>query len=515
MKVRDFLNTPPVLLQLDASALKARRGDAHWELALERGENGRLTAACRERLQQGLRDFVKRDGWQPGGRAFCAIGARGVSMRRLSLPPSSKDELPRLVALQIESEFPLPPEELAWGFQALPQAGAGHDVIVAAVRKDALAEFADIFTACGLQARFTLAALARSALASGFSGAGALLDLAPGHSELLAVEHSMPVSLRVLPYGLNKLDENPAALDSLAAAVGGLRAGQKLLLSGEGAGISPDLAAQLGARLGPGVACEWLAPPAGGEQSATLAGLQRAVEQTGGRLALELQVEATDRRAEAIQPAPRKWALLAAALLLGVFCLPYAEALVMKPILARRLAALKSGQGRLAQIDGQFAFLQTLKKSQPPYLDALAVLSKASPGGVRLESIAMNRRGEVSVRGKFRLGQQVDFRTKLLDSGFFSSVVMEEQTPTPDRQNVTVRITAQWKAAESRRPVEEEPPRTNAPPALSKPPAGAAVTTNATAGTNAPAGTNAVGPAATNPPPATAGTAAPEPASKD
>lgn len=509
MKVRDFLNTPPVLLQLDAAALKARRGDAHWELALHRGDNGRLTGACRERLEQGLRDFLKRGALPEGGRAFCAIGARGVSLRRLSLPPSSKEELPRLVALQIEGEFPLPPGELAWGFQTLPQTGTGQAVVVAAIRKDALAEFAEIFTACGLQTRFTLAALARSALASGFSGDGAMLALGAGHSELLTFENSAPASLRVLPCGTDKLGEDAAALDSLARAVGGLRAGQKLLLSSEVAGISPDLAAQLGSRLGPGAVCEWLAPPADIGQSATLAGLQRAVEETGGRLALELHVEAADRHAEAIQPAPRKWALLAAALLLGALCLPYAEALVMKPVLARRLAELKSGQGRLAQIEGQFAFLQNLKRSQPPYLDALAVLSKASPGGVRLESVAMNRRGEVSVRGKFRLGQQVDFRTKLLDSGFFSSVVMEEQTPTPDRQNVTVRITAQWKPAESRKPVEQDPPRTNAPPPPPKPPAQAALTTNA------PAGTNAVVPASTNPPPAAARPAAPKPTSKD
>jgi hypothetical protein len=48
-------------------------------------------------------------------------------------------------------------------------------------------------------------------------------------------------------------------------------------------------------------------------------------------------------------------------------------------------------------------------------------------------------------------GQQVvAFRSKLIDSGFFSSVAVEEQTPTPDRQKVAVRIAAQWKTANDR-----------------------------------------------------------------
>ena len=70
------------------------------------------------------------------------------------------------------------------------------------------------------------------------------------------------------------------------------------------------------------------------------------------------------------------------------------------------------------------------------------------PPGFDFDALTMNSRGEVSLRGSFRDGQQVaDFRTKLIDSGFFSNVSVEEQTPTPDRQKVNVRLSAQWKPA--------------------------------------------------------------------
>jgi hypothetical protein len=38
----------------------------------------------------------------------------------------------------------------------------------------------------------------------------------------------------------------------------------------------------------------------------------------------------------------------------------------------------------------------------------------------------------------------------LLDTGCFTNVVVEEQTPTPDRQKLTVRMSAQWNAAAGR-----------------------------------------------------------------
>jgi hypothetical protein len=44
----------------------------------------------------------------------------------------------------------------------------------------------------------------------------------------------------------------------------------------------------------------------------------------------------------------------------------------------------------------------------------------------------------------------VAFRNKLEESGFFSSVVLEEQNPSPDRQKIQVRIAAQLKPAADR-----------------------------------------------------------------
>ncbi|HLP77699.1 MAG TPA: hypothetical protein VK327_12365, partial [Candidatus Paceibacterota bacterium] len=183
-----------------------------------------------------------------------------------------------------------------------------------------------------------------------------------------------------------------------------------------------------------------------GRSSATL-GLKKAVEANDARL-LFFQSGQDQHKAGFASPAPLKWAIAAGALIVCLLLLPYAEALVLKPWLEKKLAAFKAEEGRLAMIDRESEFLQHLKQNQPPYLDSLYLFAKSAPQGAKIDSLTMNRRGEVSIRASMRNGDQVaEFRGKLIASGFFSSVAVEEQAPTPDKQKVNLRMTAQWKPA--------------------------------------------------------------------
>ena len=148
MKALDFLTPQSLFIEIGQSSLKVLKEDEGLELQLERMENGRLTNSCREKVTLGLRSFLKlQQRWWVRPRAFCAIGARGVSLRKLTLPVSAKEELQRLLLLQIESEFPLPPDELAWGCLQLgpenrPRNGATstQEFTVVALKKEVLEE---------------------------------------------------------------------------------------------------------------------------------------------------------------------------------------------------------------------------------------------------------------------------------------------------------------------------------------------------------------------------------------
>ncbi|MDB6130608.1 MAG: hypothetical protein JWM04_1715, partial [Verrucomicrobiales bacterium] len=208
---------------------------------------------------------------------------------------------------------------------------------------------------------------------------------------------------------------------------------------------------QLAGILGRTVECTSLEPANDKAGTAAIAGLKRGVEGKQEFPFLTLSTGEPETTVSMASPEIRKWAMMAGALFLVCLILPYAESLILKPRLAKKLADVNAARGQLEVIDRELEFFQSLKTNQPPYLDALFVMADSSPQGSRLETLSMNRRGEVSLRGSMRDADQVaQFRSKLIGSGFFSSVVVEEQAPTPDRQKVNLRITAQWKMLNAR-----------------------------------------------------------------
>ncbi len=433
------MNSTPVYIEFSQTALKALRENANFELPLERTASGRLTDGCKEKLSASLQKFLDRKPWQPRATAFCAISAHGVSLRRLTLPIATKEAFERLLRLQIENEFPLSPDELAWGWQLIEANNntASRDVLVAAVKKEVVEDYANVLVACGVNPVFTVAALVRKSVCPPQLHPFAILEPGRSQSELVTFDPGVPVALRVLA----TLTDVSLA-EAVRKSLGPNWNGRKVFLTG----ATDEQAAQLQRQLANGVVCEAL-------KAAGLFGLKKSVEQNGGTPPLVLQVKTKPAGGAFNLSAPdvKKWALRAAALLFVLLLLPYVEALVLKPFLAHKLAALKADKGRLAVIDRELEFLQSLKQTQPPYLDAMYVLAKSTPQGGKIDSLTMNRRGDVSLRGSLRDATQVtDFRTKLIGSGFFANVAVEEQTPTPDRQKLNLRISAQWKSVEAR-----------------------------------------------------------------
>ncbi len=488
MNALDWLNPADVLLELDPRRLRAIRGGELREWVLERTGSGALSDACQGRIRAELTAFLGRQPWQTRAAAVCALSGHGVSLRRWKVPRTAPDDLAQVLRLQLESELPLPPDDLAWGWWACGEEGPLLDILVAAVKREVVEEATALFHACGLSPSFTLAALARLALAppEPHEGPGAVLDLGTQDSEWLGLDAGGPARLRILPWGEETiiaalltrggLDRTAAegllagwatgvtgelseavksalatALDSLAAVLPAGGPGPRLRVSGRLAAY-PGVLALLTERLGPDTRCTALEAAGTGLFTSALRGLRRQADNpASGAIGLRLKARPMESRTGLAQPAPRKWAIVAALLLLGLLALPYAEALLLRPRLAARVASIKSNREGLALIDRESDFLRHLKHNQAPYLETLYVLAKTAPPGARIESLTVNRKGEVSLRITMRQPPEVTgFRTKLVDSGFFASVVLEEQSPSPDRQKILARLSAVLKPATAR-----------------------------------------------------------------
>ena len=409
--------------EICATLFKARFGDDELELPVQRNEAGQITPSCRAVIIAAIGGFLHKHQVRPGTHALCAIDGHGVSLRRLSLPVAAREDFHRLLRLQLEREFPMPPEQLAWGSRVLRQDASRQEVLVAAIRKESLQPLIEIFSACGVNPDFTIAALLRVARFEQPPGSCAVLHIGRTQSEALIYDDGFPAGIRVLRWGRDNLSD---------ASASGLNVPKFYLTSAGDAALLP--------RLG-GINCDLLRPAVSAEAPPLLLRSQEPV----ARLSLS---EVKSRRP----------LVLAAALAVAIIAFPFVQALVFKPLLTHHLARLKTGRARLEAIDREIDFLQYLKANQPPYMEILYLMATSAPQGTSFESISMERRGELSIRGKLANANQVtDFRSKLIDAGWFSSVVVEEQIPSPDRR-VSVRMTAQLKSADSRKPLPEEKP---------------------------------------------------------
>jgi hypothetical protein len=446
-----FLNSPTLFVEISQTSFKALHGDDGLEFTLDRHESGRLTPDCSERLISSLRVFLKRGPWQLRMRAVCAIGARGVSIRRIVLPACPKEELESLLVLQIEREFPLSPGEMAWGYRLIPGsatprngAPATQELLVIAVKREVIDDYSRIFADCGLDPVFTIGALARSALCPSAPASYSVLDVTPSHSELVSFENGVPSAIRTFPWGSDEIDRKIASdggeLESLS--IPPKLIGQKLYFTG-------SVPAQMQSRFAGGA--EWESIPAvtGEGRSPAILGLKKSNDNGSAPIQLRTALDAK----QSASPAVWKWAAAAILLAIAAFALRYGEVFVHRPGLIRKIAEVKSYREKLPNLDRDLSFLQFLKTNQPPYFDPLSAIASGAPSGTRIDALSMNRRGDVSIRATMRDSQQVvQFRSKLIDSGVFSDIVVEEQNPTPDRQKIIVRMSGHWNAPAGARP---------------------------------------------------------------
>ena len=428
----ELLNPPPVFIEIGLGSLKALCETRGLELPLERAADGKLTAVSREKIIAGLEKLIGRKSWQPRARAVCGLGAHGVLLRRIILPAAAAEDFECVLRLQIELEFPLSPDELAWGWRDISNVAGKREILVAAVRKKTVEDLSSILVAAGANPEFSIAALARDALCAPSADPHAVLEITSTHGELVTFENGVPGNVQVFPVGTG-----------LAGAVQKNTAAKIIYVSGGSAmeNIFPESSAA--------VACKRLEISSGEGSSAATLGLKKCVAENRPVLLLNARPQSARSALNLMQPENRGWLVRAAALLALLLLFPVAETLLVKPFLQWRLESYKTRQHNfLSVVEPERKFLLNLKQSQPPYLDALYIFSKSAPPGTHFDSITISQRGEISIKAAMANGQTVsDFRAKLMASGFFSSIVVEEQSPVLNQPRVGVRMTAVWKFA--------------------------------------------------------------------
>jgi hypothetical protein len=381
----------------------------------------------------------------------------------------------------------LPPDELIWNTldsstpASSPSPNPLHSVTVVALRRSTIEPLARAIADAGFTPVFTLACLVRDP-AQLLSFSGTRLDVGPRSIERSDWTNGSLERVRWIPSDASSWFANPAQSGLSQWTVplaGNLRESPPSLplplsLSAPPPLDSPDNLLSVSAQFPPELSPDRirLRPqprPTATQLSPAIQGLVSllASHSSSPPLRLTLDDSPVQEPATRTDSSPsRIWLVRAAVLALALLAFPYAEAFISRPLLRKRLAALQLDRDRLGEIDRRLEFVQHIADSQPPYFDATYVIANAAPQGSRIDSLSMNRRGEVSLSGAVQSPQQVgNLRTQLIDSRFFSRVVVEEQTqPQPGNPRTTFRLTAQWKAAADRESLQLGPDLPKPPP---------------------------------------------------
>ncbi len=431
--------TASVFIEFTDSAVHIASDARSLDLPIERTAGGALTPASADSVREALRPFAGKPGAE---QAFCLLPARGVSLRRIMLPAATAEEIDRLLPLQIDAHFPLPSEELSWGCTLLPGGGAApngrplQELLVAAVKKEAVEQVRQILAGAGFHPLFGIAALAREGAWTHRPTKAALLEIGGVSSELLTFDERGPSALRVIALG----SESSPSADPLLNALKSNGAVEKVLVSGKSSSV-------WSARIAPHLMAEPLPLPAG--QSAAITGLRESLRRGHEPLLVHAARESVVvQRA----PTPWRWAAAAVFLLLVWIGLRYAEPIIRNARLTAAIAELRAARDKLPRVDLEAAFLQYIHTNQPGYLDAVAAIAGAAQPGTKLDNLSIARKGDISMRGTAQNGQAAaTLRSKMIESGLFSNVVLDEQTPGQNQQ-VTFRMTAQLRPEADRQP---------------------------------------------------------------
>ena len=456
------------------------RGDSRFggfAVPIQRDELGQLNEESTDRVKNALRQCLKGANTSDI-KCLCALASGGTSLRSIELPVPKGVPLKNLLELQIEKEWPLSPSDLAWGFQRLAEPKESPDskespntkVAIAAVKRSLFLHYTAILKECGLDAKWTLSACAGSLL-EGIESASScsLLDIRETYSDLVTFENGYPIAVRHLNCGWEALpaqdetiptegSDNPEQTSAMQPLIDALNLDETrppLTIVGTEAWLSKKQASLQGLLPDRRISSHGISDRNG----ACLATQSFGENLTSAQEALLIELKSAED-AQAPNQTNRKPILRWTALLLLLVVLALLtrriEPTLRSSSLDAKLKQFNEQKSQLPELDRELSFMEHMAEKSLPYMDLISLLAAQTVPGFQLETLDMGSDRQIQLRGALpQNAQPEDLRAKLLSSGWFERVVLDEQTPDKNKRNLTIRMSLTVKAPLRRPPLSE------------------------------------------------------------
>lgn len=175
------------------------------------------TARISDPSQEALVKLLSSQITSADKKAQCVVvlSRQQVILKNLSLPSQAKEELGKMIALQVSTQVPYAREDIVFDHLVLGQDAAGYTkVLVAIVHKEAIEEWIKIFKSAGLMvsqlvlSSASIVSWANAKLTADLEPAtsvSGLLSLEAGTSELCLVKNQQLVYSREIKHGLRDI----------------------------------------------------------------------------------------------------------------------------------------------------------------------------------------------------------------------------------------------------------------------------------------------------------------------
>jgi hypothetical protein len=448
-------STHRLAVEIRAGSWRGRTASGGFDIPIQRNAQGNITDESRATVVQALNDLTGNNPIQ-FTHTTCAVTSGGMLLRTIDLPAAADDEaLKNLVELQIEKEWPLPPEELAWGFQRIvePTGSALNPettkvkVTVAAIKSSVFRQYKEILSDCRLQADWIVGASVGSMAEDIASSKTAwLMDVQAKNTDLVHYEWGVPTTAQTFSTGSNELVRNTESSELSKDFLSIIKT-----IQCEGSPLMLVVAASEAClkKLQPPLQANFPGVPIQSQLIDTRPGASLATQHLithtcphPGRNVITLESHEVKAPPAPIDKAPFiRWGVLLAALIMTIFLARRIEPSLKAGKLESQLTQFREQKKLLPEIDRELSFLEHIQNKSLPYMDIIGLLAAHSTPGFQLESMDMGSDRRVQLRGLLQDAHPEDLRAKLLATDWFDQVILDEQTPDRDGRKLTVRIT--------------------------------------------------------------------------
>ena len=395
-----------------------------------------------------IKKIIKPNIFSLRPECYLGVPSRGFSFRKIDFPELPNDEIRDMVALRLEQELPIPLSEFAWGFYKMEKTNSNSNsksqktsVVVALIRKLALGTDWPSFESKDICFLLVPSLIEVSRHIRTQSKSYNVINIENEFTEILHVEKEIPKFVKHFPIKrADWISKNLSHLDDIIRLIENT---ETILIKGnDSIAIEPKTLMSNIKNQFP--ESNFVNPNDQSENLISIPSIlksEKAIDKSRC-IWMENDEEISSSQTEYYQKRElKKWSGICISLIIIVLSLRYIEPYYKSGQIDLELNALQEQVKWIPEVDKEVSFLQMVDNNLITFEGVIPIISSAVDPQFQLSEIILNRRGDLNITATVKSADQISsIRKKLMETKFFTSIVVESQNPDSKKKNISLKL---------------------------------------------------------------------------